>query len=279
MFLGFRLLSVLVLVILNFGLLELLLELSLGLCNVSSFFSVVFSVGSRRFNNGLFLRLVLRIVVLFISVFNRLWLRLGFFLLDLAIAIRFIFKILGGSGLRGVNVVFLFVLGLVLFSISISVSAVLVLPCELLLLLLLLVLIVILVVVALLAIRTLLVVVIVIFVVVLLLRLHLFDLDWRLEELVQDLVDLAVEDLAGDERVLATSVVAIVLVRHHGDVVDEDLELVVVEVFDELVIVVFELLQAVIVVEQFVDRAVLVVQQVLDRRGAGAPVVGPEVAA
>ena len=97
--------------------------------------------------------------------------------------------------------------------------------------------------------------------------------------LVQDLVDLAVEDLTGDERVLPASVVAVVLVRHHGDVVDQDLELVVVEVLDQLVVVVFEFLQAVIVVEELVDRAVLVVQQVLDRCRARASVVVPEVAA
>ena len=104
------------------------------------------------------------------------------------------------------------------------------------------------------------------------------DLDRGFEELVQDLVDLAVENLGGDERVLVASLL-FVLLRHDGDVVNKDLELVVVEVLDQLVVVVFELLQTVVVIKQFVHGAVLAAQKVLHRCAARAPVVRPEVAA
>jgi len=76
-----------------------------------------------------------------------------------------------------------------------------------------------------------------------------------------------------------TSVVSGLLGRHHGDVVDQDGELVVVEVLDQLVVEVLELLQAVIIVEELVYRAVFVVEQVLNRCATLAAVVGPEVAA
>jgi len=105
------------------------------------------------------------------------------------------------------------------------------------------------------------------------------DLNGSFEELVQDLVDLAVEDLTSDEWILATSIMAIVLVRHNGDVVDQHFELIVVEVLDEFIVVVFELLQAVVIVEKLVNCAFFVVQEILNRRTACASVVGPEVAA
>jgi hypothetical protein len=52
----------------------------------------------------------------------------------------------------------------------------------------------------------------------------------------------------------------LVLLWHHGDVVDKNFELVVIEILDKFVIVVFELLKAVVIVKELVNGAVLVAQ-------------------
>jgi hypothetical protein len=85
------------------------------------------------------------------------------------------------------------------------------------------------------------------------------DLDWSLEELVQDLIDLTVEDLTGNEGVLVTPIL-LVLLWHHGDVVNKNFQLVVIEILDEFIVVVFELLKAVVIVKQLVNGAILVAQ-------------------
>jgi len=69
------------------------------------------------------------------------------------------------------------------------------------------------------------------------------------------LIDLTVEDLTSDERILMTSVL-FVLLWHHGDVVDENLQFVMIEILNEFIIVVFKFLKAVIVIEQLVNGAV-----------------------
>lgn len=74
------------------------------------------------------------------------------------------------------------------------------------------------------------------------------------------------------------SSILFVLLWHDCDVVDEDFELIVIEVFDQLVIVVFELLQAVVVIQQFINWAVFAAQKIFDRCAWLAPVVSPEVA-
>ena len=43
-----------------------------------------------------------------------------------------------------------------------------------------------------------------------------------------------------DSWLLATSIMAIVLVRHNSDVVDQHFELIVVEVLDEFIVVVLQ---------------------------------------
>ena len=56
------------------------------------------------------------------------------------------------------------------------------------------------------------------------------------------------------------SVVSIFFAWHDGDVVDEDLQFVVVEILDEFVVEVLELLKAVIVIKELVDGAIFVVE-------------------
>ena len=50
--------------------------------------------------------------------------------------------------------------------------------------------------------------------------------------------------------------VLFVLLWHHGDVVDENLQFVMIEILNEFIIVVFKFLKAVIVIEQLVNGAV-----------------------
>ena len=49
------------------------------------------------------------------------------------------------------------------------------------------------------------------------------------------------------------SSVLLVLLWHHGDVVNKHFELIMIEVFDQLVVVVLELLQAVVVIQKLVN--------------------------
>jgi len=91
-------------------------------------------------------------------------------------------------------------------------------------------------------------------------------LDRCLKEFVENLVDLAVEDLSGDEWILVSSIVAVFLGWHDGDIINQDLKLIVVEILNKLVIEVLELLQAVIIIEELVDRAVFAVKQVFNAR-------------
>mmetsp|Transcript_32815 Transcript_32815/g.50106 ORF Transcript_32815/g.50106 Transcript_32815/m.50106 type:complete len:426 (+) Transcript_32815:1600-2877(+) len=103
-------------------------------------------------------------------------------------------------------------------------------------------------------------------------------LDGGLEEPVEDLVDLAVENLSGEERIFVTAVVLVVL-GHNGDVVNQRLQLLVIEVLDQFVVVGLELLQAVVVIEELLNGTVLTVEEVFNRRAALAAVVRPEVVA
>jgi len=73
------------------------------------------------------------------------------------------------------------------------------------------------------------------------------------------------------------SIVAVLLGGHDGDVVDERLQIVMIEILDQLLVEVFQLLQAVVVVKQLFDRAVLGIEQVLDGGAALASIAGPEI--
>jgi hypothetical protein len=101
--------------------------------------------------------------------------------------------------------------------------------------------------------------------------------DWHFEELIEDLVDLAVENLTGDVRIFSTTGIASILFGHDGNIVDESLKLVMIEEFNELLIEILELLKTIIVIKKLVDRTVLAVEKVLDRLRGLTSVVIPEI--